>query len=241
MLPIARLIQLARLVNAAYSPNPDNSYTLPDGYGVVAVIYGNELSTAHKDCNHLPVLKAQFGFIARRGNDFVVAVRGTQTAFEWIQDAKFFKQLSPFGTGYTEDGFTDVYNSLGDGGTVSLSAMIETIAAANPIATLTLTGHSLGGPLMTLTARAIAALCPTVVLFASPHTGDEAFAGDYNLACPDTTRVSNRHDQVPNEPSPIWGYAHVNTLLAIDSGGDPWNWFHRHSLDTYLAALTAML
>lgn len=241
---LARIIQLGKILNCAYTPNADGSYTLPDGYEVAATIFGDDLATLHKACAGIPSKTVQYGFVARKGNDFVVAVRGTTTGFEWAEDGDFIKQKSPFGIGYVEDGFGDVYGSLAcpvpeiPSATQSLAECICEAVSRKPGATLTLTGHSLGGPLVTQAGQAVAHLNPAVVTFASPFTGDSAFAAAYNQLVPNTTRIVNAKDIVPKLP--FLGYAHVNTLMSIDSGGDMWDWRYRHSLDTYLSALTAM-
>lgn len=233
---LTRIIQLARLVDAAYSPGADGSYTLPDGYEPVATIYGDDLATLHKACAGIPSKTVQYGFIARKDNDFVVAIRGTTTGFEWAEDGDFIKQRSSVGPGYVEDGFGDVYGSLHSGG-MNLDVAITWAIGNIGGEAVTLTGHSLGGPLVTQSAQAVAHLKPTVVTFASPHTGDAAFVAAYNQLVPDTTRIVNAKDVVPKLP--FLGYTHVNTLMSIDSGGDAWDWKYRHSLDTYIAALEA--
>jgi triacylglycerol lipase len=58
---------------------------------------------------------------------------------------------------------------------------------------------------------------PVSYTYASPRTGDHAFAGSYNAAISTSYRVANRQDLVPKLP-PILPlpYEHVNTQFELN-------------------------
>jgi len=93
-------LRLGQFATAAYNPLPTNpvSYPVPLGYQQVQVLYGNDLAT---DINAVKDI-VPFGFIARSpapANDFVVAIRGTESIWEWMQDARFQRVTCPFAAG----------------------------------------------------------------------------------------------------------------------------------------------
>lgn len=224
---IQTALQIGQFAAAAYNFNPAaNSYPLPFSYQLVNVIYGNDLAT---DIGG-PKGVVPFGFVARApapALDFVVAIRGTEGIWEWMQDARFLRVKCPFaaGAGETEDGFTDVYESLSvDSATgPTLIAALKLIQAANPAASLTINGHSLGAALATLLALDVAENAafvePLVITFASPMVGDAQFARTYNAEVPNSWRIANSVDLVPKLPPSFWGFDHVDQLASVNSFG----------------------
>ena len=100
-LDIQNALRLGQFVNAAYNPVSTNpaKYSLPFNYQLVQVLYANDLAT---DVNAVK-LNVPLGFIAQSpppaANDFVVAIRGTESIWEWVQDARFLMVDCPFATG----------------------------------------------------------------------------------------------------------------------------------------------
>jgi len=255
------LIQYALLVQAAEAVAPDQTvYTpgtaIPVSYGAlnitytaVATFYGNDLAT---EVNPLRAEKiVSFGFVCQDpSGNVVVAIRGTDGIFEWLQDGKFLAVKCPFlaGAGFTEDGFTDVYESLRetkDPASRRLVDVLGKLSYPKPPASLAICGHSLGGALATLLSLDVAAnghmLQPTSYTYASPRTGDHSFADTYNQLVPNTCRVANRFDLVPKVPLPPL-YEHVtpnpfelNPKLEVkpDVGCE-------HHLTTYLFLLSKL-
>jgi predicted lipase len=225
---LQRALNLGQFVFAAENPANANplTYNIPFGYQLVETIFGNDLAT---DINPVKDI-VPFGFIAKSpapANDFVVAIRGTASIWEWVQDARYNKVTCPFaqGAGQTEDGFTDVYMSLvaaPDGHPPRVVDVLKTIGAATPGATFTITGHSLGASLATLLALDVkenAAIAPSIVTFASPLVGDAQFTLTFNTEVPDSWRIANRVDLVPKVPPVFWGYDEVNQLFPVNSFG----------------------
>ena len=224
---IPRALILGQFVNSAENPASANpiTYAIPGGFQLVQIIYGNDLATdvgGPKDV-------VPFGFIARSpapANDFVVAIRGTASIWEWVQDSRFLRVTCPCakGSGESEDGFTDVYISLAiapSGGGARVVDVLRALLSPLPNATLAITGHSLGAALATLLALEVtesgAFATPEVITFASPLVGDPQFARTYNSEVPNTWRIANELDLVPKMPPSVWGYDHADQLSSLNS------------------------
>jgi hypothetical protein len=128
-----------------------------------------------------------FAFIARNGDDVVIAIRGTYPE-PWNEaywdDASQSSPFSPFvpwpfaanGARVTQgvlDGFTNVTNLSGAG--VSFA---NAVAAIAPSARVTVVGHSLGGSLAPLVGHWLSTKRANVAVatFAGMTPGDAAFA-----------------------------------------------------------------
>lgn len=189
-----------------------------------------------------------YGFVARTTTtplSYVIAIRGTDKMIEWLIDAEFIptKFTRVPAAGHVEDGFHSVYQSLAglaaDGVTpVDLHAFIQQQA---PGASLTITGHSLGGAVANLLALDAAVNDGTTALtlctFAAPRTGFGTFAALFAQQVPNSDRVYNVPDLVPTVP-PL--YDQVNTGYAIDTKANPaikHSVICYHSLASYLLML----
>lgn len=233
-------IKFAQLVNAAYAVNPSDltnsaGQSISAGgttYTVVTTIYANDLATEMNPLRSANIVSIGLILQAAGAADIVVAIRGTEGVFEWIQDAKFALVPCPFlaGAGNTEDGFSDMYSSLRTGSSAGSPTVVSALAklsfprpvnAATPV---TICGHSLGGALVTLLALDVAANTifknPTVYSYASPRVGDGAFTAMYNHYVSTTFRVANRVDIVPKLPLPplydhALGLHEINPVLLL--------------------------
>lgn len=185
-------------------------------FNVIKTIYANGLATDVKPDR--PVVEGfkTIGIVAGNvadPNEIVIAIRGTSTVWEWIQDAKFF--LRPFdpvtGSGLTEDGFTVMYLSFSFTQGPAQSFMKELLALLPAAGRVTIVGHSLGAALATLLALDFSAhsnLPLTVFTIASPRVGDFVFEKVFNNAVRSAFRVVNRLDVVPKVP-PALLFFHV--------------------------------
>ncbi|MGO8760337.1 MAG: lipase family protein [Terracidiphilus sp.] len=245
-------ILYARLVAAAESVDPANEYSQGNidaiqelGYTFLQTIYGDELAT---DIDPHAGETVTYGFLAvSQAGEIVAALRGTDTILEWIHDAAFLMVTNPVreGAGMTEDGFTAIYESLRTGRDEHAATVVQSIAgllqAGRAQQKVTVTGHSLGGALATLLTLDVAlnTTCrtPVVYTFASPRVGDHLFAGSFNAAIPESYRLFNRFDLVPNLP-PILPlpYEHTNALSELVPPKDAIqaNVECEHHLTTYL-------
>lgn len=248
-----RAIEFCQVVNYAYHVPPGPTFTVGGtNYKIVAIIYANDLAT---DVNRGITDEVTIGLVCQSdpGRDVVIAIRGTEGIFEWAHDLDFLKVPCPFlpGAGQTDDGFTEMYNSLTtDPGPDSQSVVkaLPTLGFDDPVGSVTICGHSLGGALATLLALDLAATAaipanaayaqfrdPTVFTYASPRTGDAMFAATYNQVVPYSNRIENRFDLVPHLP-PTWlGYQHVLAPWELTPDQHVrYDLVCEHSLTTYL-------
>lgn len=219
-----RAILYGQAVAAAYSIKPDDTTdragtTIPvagSNYDIVASIFANDLVTDIAD-HSADIVSIGLVLQAPNSADAIIALRGTVTWQEWIHDAQFLLVPCPFmpSAGSTEDGFTTMYNSLRTGANSNSPLLIKALPTMKfprtPVTSLTICGHSLGGALATLLALDVAvntSFNPSAYTYASPRTGSPVFASVYNHCVPDTTRIANRLDVVPNLPFPPL-YEHV--------------------------------
>jgi lipase (class 3) len=220
-------------------------------YNVVASIYGNDLDVTTKTNTKDASLFVSFGLVLQSPTgEVVIAIRGTNGFFEWLQDADFPLITCPFlaGAGKTEMGFTDVYQSLCMAPAVGSTKLVSALAGLpfpRAVTSVTICGHSLGGALVTLLGLDVGAntpyKTPAVYSYASPRTGDPQFVATYNQVVTNSFRFANRFDVVPGLPPAAFGYGHVDTFVDLKPGVevsiDP---LCRHHLTTYLYVLGKM-
>jgi len=239
--PDQTIYHLGQTINVAYG-----SINIP--YTVVTTIYANDLATDIKPLRADEIVS--FGFVAQDAvGNTVVAIRGTDGIFEWVQDAAFLQVKCPIlpGAGNSEDGFTRVYESLRvsiDPNSARLVDALPSMAFPHAVTSMTLCGHSLGAALSTLLALDVGANTkfanPTAYSYASPRVGDPSFVDTYNQLVPNTYRFANRLDLVPKLPSPplyehVLGLYDLNPLLKVK-----WDIPCEHHLTTYLYLLSLL-
>jgi hypothetical protein len=223
-------ILCAQLVNEAYRPAASDLTnragqvvsaglgTAKTQFDIITTIYANDLSTEANPGR--ATFQVSIGLIlqAQGSGEAVIAFRGTEGIKEWVLDAHFGTTPCPFlaSAGETEDGFTDMYESVATGtaaGSPSLVESLTDLAWKQTVETVTVCGHSLGGALATLATLDIAvnAAAPyhnvTSYTYASPRTGDVQFASKYNQMVTNTFRIANELDVVPRLP--LLPYEHV--------------------------------
>lgn len=185
-------------------------------YKVLRTIYSNDLATDISPQRPLLEGYKTFGIVALNeadSSDVFIAVRGTEGVWEWVQDLKFFAK--PFsnvsGSGLTEDGFTDMYQSFSLTPGPSSTFLKDLGDLLPPNATVTVAGHSLGAAVATLLALDMASNTRfpiTLYTLASPRVGDLIFHNLFNHVVPNAYRVANRLDVVTQTPPPLL-YFHV--------------------------------
>jgi hypothetical protein len=256
----SKAIIYAQLVNATYAIQPtdlvNRAGTAIDvggtAYMIVTSIYANDLATEMNLPRGTSIVS--MGLILQSpAGEVVIAIRGTEGIWEWVQDGRFLQVPCPFlaGAGNTEDGFTAMYQSMQTGtaaGSPTVVNALKTMVFPVAVSAVTICGHSLGGALATLSALDIAANTkytdPTVYTFASPKTGNATFVAAYNHVVPDMYRVANRLDIVPNLPpaplySDVLGAYELNPvqLLPPKILVNP-SLACEHTLDSYLYLLS---
>jgi predicted lipase len=167
------------------------------------------------------ILAASTGDNARQ----VVAIRGTATVTEWWDNIHFLPV--PFqnvrGGGHVSEGFNEIYQGMTSTDprdrTAATSPLFEHIDPGIP---LVVTGHSLGGALVTLMALDMfvnSDLQPEVWTLGSPKVGDAQFAATYGQHSHVSWRIYNIPDVIPKVPiDPFDNYQDVNTGYPINSG-----------------------
>ena len=152
-----------------------------------------------------------YGFLARNQQDpnrYAAAVRGTNGFAEWVIDADFVPRPTPAAPGTkVEMGFFSIYDSMT---LVGLTGLQIGAKAADGIATVvgaagtvTVCGHSLGSAIATYLSFDVAKLLgdrASACLFASPRTGDHAWAAAYAAAVSTYRLINYLLDVVPYVP-----------------------------------------
>jgi hypothetical protein len=162
-----------------------------------------------------------YGYLAvsaTNPGEVIIAIRGTEDVREWLLDfAAIPVHMS--GIGFVALGFLCIFNTFvfvdSTGASFSLLAVITKLAAAHPIQSLNIAGHSLGAALSSLASVQLATTNPAGVAskissftFASPRVGLLDFASHFNNTVSTSYRVWNSLDIVPDVPT--FPYIHVS-------------------------------
>lgn len=166
------------------------------------------------------------GFIAKSQTnpaEQVVALHGSQTLLDWIDDFEFSLTNFPLLTssGKTEYGFTQLYSSFvfTDVVTGKIQTLEEYLQGLTSDTVFTIAGHSLGGALANLHAVMVAhAGCRvTPYTFAAPMVGNHEFVSTFQAAVDNSYTIINRPDIVPQLPGTLLGYETLPTSVYINS------------------------
>jgi len=153
-----------------------------------------------------------YGFLARNNAApaaYVAAIRGTERLVEWVIDAEFCLIPHPRHPGCrVEQGFWGIYQtmSLADPatGVTTYQNAAEGVAALVGAGTLVVAGHSLGSALATYFTDDLAERIGgrvSACLFASPRTGDAAWAALFDRQVQSYQLFNYILDLVPHVPS----------------------------------------
>ncbi len=206
---------------------------------LVALIYGNDPGEG----------MIPYGFVSDGTDGPIAWIRGTEIPFgnfiEWEKDFEAVLDDCPIASGCKwHRGFGSIYLTLyvvGRGVESPLGLFLATLR------NLTVSGHSLGGPLATYAAGAGNA--KNLVLFASPRPGNSALAKwvkeqtslyeGHSIAS-----YANLNDIVPKVPLEAMGFESVipPTELSPTSvtPAIPDDWAQSHHLPNYLRLLEAV-
>ncbi|KAK9273816.1 hypothetical protein L1049_018627 [Liquidambar formosana] len=186
--------------------------------------------------------------IARLGRrDVVIAYRGTATCLEWVENLRATltclpHDVAPQGNGpMVESGFLSLYTSRTTT-CCSLQHMIrEEIARIirsygdEPLS-FTITGHSLGAALATLTAYDIAstfnrAPLVTVFSFGGPRVGNQSFRCQLEKRGTKILRIVNSDDLITKVPGFVIENNDAADKEAVQMAGLP-SWLQKCVVDT---------
>jgi triacylglycerol lipase len=199
------------------------------GWTVVAYLTAQDVvfppkGAASRRLSRDPSKRVFFGFLARSAADpsaYSAVVRGTEGIVEWAIDAEFLLIPHPRHPGaHVEQGFWDIYQtvSLADAATGQTTHpnAAEGIAQTVGTGTVTVVGHSLGSALATYLTSDLAERLESKVsacLFASPRTGDQAWADLFAATVSDYSLFNYILDIVPHVPT--IGYAALPNATVI--------------------------
>ena len=180
------LIDISIASTQSYCKNID-PIPLPPGFD-------NQISLVHKT--------VVYGHIFWNTTYACIVLSGTMSAPEWRAD--FDSKLVPATilTNYKEgvkchQGFYGLY--------VLIRPIIwNWLNSHSDITTIFITGHSLGGALSTIAAYDLAQYTPIHYSFAAPRSGNVLYAKNFNELVPQSLRVNNTEDIVPQLPPATW-------------------------------------
>lgn len=217
-------------------PNYDGKVQLPTGYTQIASFTAPEIDL-NKDLHTLKDLdwekmkddsdikslalnsqRVYFGFAATSATHNVIAIRGTQSKFEWLMDATIPQVKVPF-YWYSDGKFQAAKVHVGF--LYFFVMLIEQIKDAanqfNNDLPCYVCGHSLGAALAILVAPAIRLITKNrnvqMYNYAGPRVGDSIFVSAFDFWVPESYRIVNLSDLVPMIPPSVigpWKYEHVN-------------------------------
>lgn len=175
----------------------------PTGWELVSMLNISEPFGPAQAAAELPFAAVMLN---RASRQLVVALRGTMTGWEWMQDFSYNQttEVAAFDAP-VHWGFSTVYQQLWPGVQAALAQLVA--APGAPAAELFVTGHSLGAGVATLVAFAAqgyldgaigAGGAPAVgaVLFAPPNAGSPAFVAQYDARV-NSRRLAFEYDIVP--------------------------------------------
>ncbi len=223
---------LLPLNKAAYQLSWGQEPTVPGGWEKTAIISVNptviDKETAQGLGKVIVCENTDWGIVARKDDVSVIAIRGTDTEHQWLDDFTAIAQPVPHERWWMHRGFDDVWRSIS-------SSAEEAWNIASSAKTVYITGHSLGAALaLIMGVQHPEAICWT---FAGPAV----YSPVNGLPpWPNGVRVVNPRDLVPKVPVPPL-YEHVGTALLVDGAADPLDFARQHSLDTYSAGLQRLI
>lgn len=171
---------------------------------------------------------SDWGVVARKDDTSVIAIRGTDTQHQWLEDFRAIAQPVPNGPWWMHQGFNDVWNSIAP----SLQKAWDTASSAN--AKVYITGHSLGAAV----ALILGVHHPEALTWT--FAGPAVFSPIHGLPpSANVVRVINPSDLVPKVPIPPL-YQHIGQEVDIEGAADQYDYALQHSLDTYAAGLAKL-
>jgi len=169
-----------------------------------------------------------WGVVARKDDISVIAIRGTETQHQWLQDFSAIAQPVAHQSRWIHHGFEDVWNTIA----ASLQKAWDTASSAN--GKVYITGHSLGAAL----ALIMGVHHPEA--FTWTLAGPTVFSPIHGLPpATNVIRVVNPRDLVPKVPLPPL-FQHIGQEVTVEGAADELDFALQHSLDTYAAGLAKL-
>ncbi|HZU28572.1 MAG TPA: lipase family protein [Bryobacteraceae bacterium] len=224
---------LIPLNNAAYQLSRDQQLVFPTGWDQTGTVTVDQSQIDKENATGLAKTlvteDCDWGVVARKGDISVIAIRGTETEHQWLQDFSAIIQPVPHQQWFMHQGFSDVWNSLAG----SLQKAWDTASLAN--ARVYITGHSLGAAV----ALIMGVFHPEA--FTWTFAGPAVFSPIRGVPpAVNVIRVVNPSDLVPKAPLPPL-YQHIGQEVDVIGAADPFDFVLQHSLATYAAGLARLM
>jgi len=224
---------LLPLNTTAYQLSWDQPLTFPPGWEKTAIVTVDQSVINRETASGLAKVMitedTDWGVVARKGNISVIAIRGTDTQHQWLEDFTAIAEPVAQGPWWMHQGFVDVWNSIA----ASLQNAWDIAASAN--GKVYITGHSLG------------AAVALIMGVHHPEAPTWTFAGPAVFSpihgvppSANIIRIVNPSDLVPKVPIPPL-YQHIGQEVDVLGAADQFNFALQHSLDTYAAGLAKLV
>jgi predicted lipase len=223
---------LIPLNTTAYQLSWNQTLKFPPDWQQTGTITADQSTIDHETASGLAKIviteNCDWGVVARKDDVSVIAIRGTDTQEQWLEDFRAIAQPVAHGPWWMHQGFEDVWNSIA----ASLQKAWDTASSAN--AKVYITGHSLGAAL----ALIMGVQHPEA--FTWTFAGPAVFSPLHGLPpAANVVRVVNPSDLVPKVPIPPL-YQHIGQEVDVLGATDQFNFALQHSLDTYAAGLAKL-
>jgi predicted lipase len=195
--------------------------TLPLNYKLVGLIDTDTKIDPDPKISKILASGNTWGYIARDSNSTIVAIRGTETLKDWLED--FDAILVPSRVGMIHYGFNRVYQHIKPSIFGQLHSNID-----EPYYII---GHSLGAAVAGYLAYDYQSVPTIGYTFGEPRGGDSTWASNFNRGVPNWNRVVNHGDIVPGVP--LWPFKHKGTATAVKGGFHLDDISYAHHLTTY--------
>jgi triacylglycerol lipase len=224
---------LLPLNTTAYQLSWAQQLVFPPGWQQTGVVTVDQSVIDHETASGLAKIiiseDSDWGVVARKADISVIAIRGTDTQHQWLEDFEAIAQPVPSGPWWMHRGFNDVWNSIAP----SLQKAWDTASSSN--AKIYITGHSLGAAL----ALILGIHHPEA--FTWTFAGPAVFSPIHGLPpSANIARVVNPSDLVPKVPVPPL-YQHIGQEVDVAGAADQFDYALQHSLDTYAAGLAKLV
>lgn len=223
---------LVPLNTTAYQLSWAQQLKLPAGWQQTGTVTVDQSTIDHETASGLAKVviseDSDWGVVARKDDISVIAIRGTDTQHQWLEDFSAIAQPVSLGPWWMHKGFYDVWNSIAP----SLQKAWDTACSAN--AKVYITGHSLGAAV----ALILGVQHPEA--FTWTFAGPAVFSPLHGLpSAGNVVRVVNPSDLVPKVPIPPL-YQHIGQEVDVVGAADQLDYALQHSLDTYAAGLAKL-
>ncbi len=223
---------LIPLNTTAYQLSWNQQLKFPAGWQQTGIVTVDQSTINQETASGLAKIviseDSDWGVVARKDDISVIAIRGTDTQHQWLEDFRAIAQPVPNGPWWMHQGFNDVWNSIAP----SLQKAWDTASSAN--AKVYITGHSLGAAV----ALIMGVHHPEALTWT--FAGPAVFSPIHGLPpSANIVRVVNPSDLVPKVPIPPL-YQHIGQEVDIEGAADQYDYALQHSLDTYAAGLAKL-